>query len=432
MVLSAELSDRLTQVGPGTPMGTLLRRYWHPIAPVGEMVTTRVKPVRVLGEDLVLFRTAEGSHGLVSRSCPHRGADLSYGWVEGSALRCMYHGWAFDGSGACVAQPFEETIAPGSRFKASVRVTAYETATLGGLVWAYLGPAPAPPPPLYEPFQWDRGFVQVVFSEIPCNWFHCHENSVDPVHFEWLHINGTEAARNPDTPACGPTHTGITFDEFEHGIVATRRTDTRVRRSDLYVNGRPQETGLLSLWPNALFVGNHFEWRVPVDDTHTMNITWWYSPKPKDIPGPGPNPVPYWYGPIADPDTGRWITTYPMNQDIASWLGQGVAVDRTRERLGRSDVGIIQLRQMFLRELDRLERGECLVGLESDRKLGDVIRLPIGDTTRLTEGIDRVVFESDLQRKRNRLGDGQHYSFQAGQPEWVQRLYEEHMGIASP
>ncbi|MFB8169974.1 Rieske 2Fe-2S domain-containing protein [Kitasatospora purpeofusca] len=434
-MLSREKNELLTRVGPGTPMGNLLRRYWHPVAPAGELRDQPVKPVRLLGEDLVLYRDRDGAHGLVERSCPHRRADLSQGWVERRGIRCAYHGWAFDETGACLEQPFEDTVDPEGRFRRKVRTTAYPTTELGGLIWAYLGPAPAPLLPRFEPFTWDRGFVQVVLSEIDCNWFQCQENSIDPVHFEWLHVNRSATQRRPDGDAAfGPRHVELTFDEFEFGFVCGRRTEDRADGSGLpwaSVRTRPQSAGLVCLWPNALFTGNHFEWRVPVDDTKTLIITWWYSPRPTDLGPLVQDPVPYWYGPVLDPATARPLDRRPLNQDFAAWLGQGVIADRTVERLGRSDAGVIMLRQRFLDELGRLERGERLMGLrERDEGSPDTaVELPVHDRGRYALGVGREDFEADLAAKRKRFPDGSYYSFQEGQPAHVRRAYEEAMGI---
>jgi len=107
-VLKAEENKTLMQVGPGTPMGELLRRYWMPIAPVEELNDQPTKAVRLFGEDLVLYKDKSGTYGLVDRQCPHRRADMSYGFIEECGLRCNYHGWLFDETGRCTQQPFEE------------------------------------------------------------------------------------------------------------------------------------------------------------------------------------------------------------------------------------------------------------------------------------------------------------------------------------
>ena len=111
-MLSAEKNRTLTRVGAGTPMGELLRRYWHPIGAVSELGKNPVKPVRLMGEDLVLYKDLSGTYGLIGRHCKHRGADLAFGYAERCGLRCHYHGWTYDEGGACIAQPFEEKFDP--------------------------------------------------------------------------------------------------------------------------------------------------------------------------------------------------------------------------------------------------------------------------------------------------------------------------------
>ena len=107
-MLTAEQNARLTQVGPGTPAGALLRRYWQPVAAAGELTEEKpIKRVRILGEDLVVYRDASGKYGLVGERCPHRSASLAYGKVEADGIRCPYHGWKFAASGACIEQPAE-------------------------------------------------------------------------------------------------------------------------------------------------------------------------------------------------------------------------------------------------------------------------------------------------------------------------------------
>src|SRR5439155_1089125 len=126
--------------------------------------------VRLMGEDLVLYKDTRGGYGLLDRHCPHRRADLCYGVPEDRGLRCHYHGWLFDSAGACLQQPFEEIARPEARFRDKIRTTAYPVQVKAGLLWAYLGPAPAPLVPDWDLFG-ERGYKQIVFSEIPCNWF---------------------------------------------------------------------------------------------------------------------------------------------------------------------------------------------------------------------------------------------------------------------
>jgi len=216
-MLTEEENRTFAAVGPGTLMGELMRRYWMPVAAETEMDDTPIKPVRVMGEDLTLYKDKSGNYGLVDRHCPHRRADMSYGFVEDCGLRCSYHGWLFDESGRCLQQPFEDIAHPEARFKDRVHIKAYPVEAKAGLLWAYLGPAPAPLVPTWEPFTWPNGFVQIVMTEIPCNWFQCQENSIDPVHVEWQHSNWTQYLKGLEGPRT-PTHLRVGFDEFEYGF----------------------------------------------------------------------------------------------------------------------------------------------------------------------------------------------------------------------
>src|SRR5579859_277263 len=167
-MLSKEQNEALYKAGPGTLMGELLRRYWTPIGAASELDDTPTKPITIMNEDLVLYKDNSGHYGLVDRHCPHRRADISYGWVEDCGIRCNYHGWKFDESGACIHQPFEEIAHPDARFKERIAIKAYPVKECAGLLWAYMGPLPAPELPVWEPFAWGNGFCQIVLSEIPC------------------------------------------------------------------------------------------------------------------------------------------------------------------------------------------------------------------------------------------------------------------------
>jgi 5,5'-dehydrodivanillate O-demethylase len=221
---------------------------------------------------------------------------------------------------------------------------AYKVEALAGLLWAYLGPEPAPLVPNWEPFTWLNGFVQIAFSEVPCNWFQAQENSADPVHFEWLHDNWGARLRGDGGPYA-PRHLRLEFEEFDYGIVYKRIREGADESNPLWTIGR------VCLWPNALFTGNHFEWRVPVDDATTLSVGWFYSRVPVEREPYAQKRIPYWTSPVRDPQTGRWITTHLMNQDFVAWAGQGTVADRDREHLGRSDRGIVMMRRRFLAEL---------------------------------------------------------------------------------
>jgi 5,5'-dehydrodivanillate O-demethylase len=422
-VLSEEQNRTLTEVGPGTRMGELLRRYWMPIAGVAELDAHPVKPVRLMGEDLVLYRDESGNYGLIDRHCAHRRADLSYGWVEGGGLRCHYHGWLWDRRGICLQQPFEEVAHPGARFKDRVRIKAYKAEAKAGLVWAYLGPEPAPLVPTWEPFTWQNGFVQIVFSEIPCNWVQCQENSIDPVHFEWLHGNWTRVLRGGDG-AKSPRHLKVGFDEFEYGFVYRRVLEGQSEQDELWAVGRT------CLWPNCLFTGGHFEWRVPIDDGHTLSVGWFFDRVPNEMEPFRQDRIPSWHSPINDPGTGRWITSHVMNQDFIAWMGQGTVADRTKEHLGESDRGVIMMRRRLLDDAEIVAHGGEPKALIRDPAQNDCVRLPIIARDHFVKGYPRADIDTRPGGTRG-LALGTEFPFQVGQPEAVRVAFRQAMGLES-
>jgi 5,5'-dehydrodivanillate O-demethylase oxygenase subunit len=230
-LLTAARNEMLTRVGPGTPMGELLRRYWQPVGGASELDTDPIKPIRLLGEDLVLYRDGGGRYGLIDRHCPHRCADMAYGWVEERGIRCSYHGWLIDEAGRCIEQPYEDTASP-KPSKSGCDAKAYPVKECAGLLFAYLGPLPAPELPVWEPFTWPNGFREIVLADVPCNWFQCQENSIDPVHFEWMHDNWANRQRGGDANAA-PKHLKLRFEEFEHGFVYKRVREWPERRGPL-------------------------------------------------------------------------------------------------------------------------------------------------------------------------------------------------------
>jgi 5,5'-dehydrodivanillate O-demethylase oxygenase subunit len=409
-MVDATRNQILTETGDGTPMGELLRRYWWPIAGQSELDETATKPVRLLGEDLVLYKDLSGTCGLVDRHCPHRRADLSYGYVEECGLRCNYHGWLYDETGRCIAQPYEDMAHPEVNLKAKIRVKAYPIEAKGGILWAYLGPQPAPLLPDWEFFHWKNGFVQIVLSDIPCNWLQCQENSIDPVHHEWMHGNwGVRLAGKMGPPA--PTHHKLDFAEFEYGFRYMRVRGDDDETSDLWTIGR------VCLWPNALFTGTHIEWRVPIDDSNTLSISWFFNRVPSASEPFVQNSIPAWNGPIKDEATGRWITSHIMNQDFVAWTGQGAIADRTRENLGSSDRGIAMIRRRLFEDIDAVARGEDPKAVIRDPALNRCIMLPVAER------------EKVLGDPANGRSPPRRFIFQAGQPDSVRAAYEQAMGL---
>ncbi|WP_297728937.1 aromatic ring-hydroxylating dioxygenase subunit alpha [Limnohabitans sp. Rim8] len=416
-MLSEEKNKILTQVGPGTPMGDLLRRYWMPIAGVTEFDTRTTKPLRIMGEDLVLYKDLSDIFGLVDRNCPHRRADLSYGMVEKCGLRCNYHGWAFNETGQCVEQPFEDTCFPGTNAKDRVSIKSYPVQQKGGMLWAYMGPQPVPQLPDWEAFSWENGFSQIVLSEVPCNWFQCQENSIDPVHFEWMHENWGQRLRTGKTDL-GPRHLKLDFDEFEYGFTYRRVKEDSDETDEAWTIGR------VCLWPNGFFLGEHFEWRVPIDDENTLSITWKYTRVPKESEPFVQESIPTWQGPLTDAN-GKWIDTHVMNQDFLAWVGQGRIADRTQEHLGASDRGIVAVRRRFFEELEHIALGGEAKGIIRDSAKNVKVKLPMMDRDKVLGSLTR---EQILSNPRAELMYTS-YVFQAGQPDVVRKAASLAMGL---
>lgn len=418
-MVSQAQNERLVRVGPGTPMGELLRRYWHPVAAEAELDENPIKPLRLLGEDLVLFRSKGGGYGLIERQCPHRRADFANGIVEDDGIRCSYHGWHFSRGGRCLEQPFEDIANPKARFRDKICARTYPVEAQAGMLWAYMGPAPAPLVPNWEPFTWENGFRQIVFADVPCNWFQCQENSCDPVHFEWMHRNWT--SRQFGDGSYGPTHLELEFDEFEFGHIYRRV------REDTDKSNQHWTVGATALWPNAFFLGDHIEWRVPVDDETTLSVTWMFHRVPKEREPYVQARIPWWKGPVKDAG-GNWITSHVMNQDIVAWAGQGVVADRTREHLGKSDLGIVMMRRCFERNMKLVEEGGEPMGLIRDPERNRCVTLPIKHRELFTQSMTLEESRALGRTLAYRINEP-HYQHQVGQPEAVKREYQIAMGI---
>ncbi len=417
-MLTVEQNRALTEVAAATPMGELLRRYWFPIAGSSTLPAGGVRPIRLLGENLVLFRTLDGTPGLTERHCPHRRADLSRGFVERAALRCSYHGWAFAPDGACVERPYEDTtVSEGAALRNRIAVGSYPLRELAGLVWAYMGPLPAPELPVWEPFTWGNGFVEIVVTEVPCNWFQCQENSCDPVHFEWTHDNWSLYLAG-ERERRSARHLKVEFAEFEHGFIYKRIREGMNDTNPVWQIGR------VALWPQAFYLGDHFEWRVPIDDRNTLSIGWFFTRVPPEQEPYVQGEVPVWEGPLRDA-RGEWIDTHVLNQDFIAWVGQGEIADRTRERLASSDKGVAMMRRRYFEEMERVARGEDPKSVLRDPQQARRVALPIAGKETYVDGLPLA----DWPRHgllRQRL-DGFHW--QAGQPAAVWNAYAQAMGI---
>jgi 5,5'-dehydrodivanillate O-demethylase len=372
-MLTQAQNERITRVAPGTPMGNLMRCYWHPIAASVEVNEENpTKEVRLLGEDLVLFRSTNGVVGLIEPSCPHRKANLSYGVPEPEGIRCAYHGWLFDETGACIDQPSEPA---GSKFKDKVKLKAYKTEELGGLIFAYMGPEPAPLLPNWDILTWTNVTRTINAVDMPANWLQCMDNSLDPVHFQWLHRywGGWNIARKKpkgeredfdrSTQSRGREHVKVGFDTFEYGIIKRRLLEGETEDDQWWRIGHP------ILFPNILRVAqdhwHSFQYRIPIDDTHTKHLLYTVV-----VPEPGVTIAEQEFVPYVERELydakGRLNNTIVPAQDEAAWVMQGPVTDRTTEHLGVTDVGIILFRRMINENLKIVEDGGEPINVHRD------------------------------------------------------------------
>ena len=371
-------NERLTRVGPGTPMGKYLRMFWHPVAASVEVKADAdlpVIPVKLLGEKLALFRSQDGTLGLVQERCPHRGASLAYGMVEDDGIRCPYHAWKFSRTGACMDQPSEPE---GSKAKDRIKIAAYPVQEMGGFVWAWLGPLPAPLLPRWEYVVREDYEQDIGVSRLPCNWLQVAENTMDPLHIEYLHMMYTNYVRKRKGLSTIPLrrHKKLAFDVFEYGIVKRRLWEGDAEDSPEWTVGHPQ------IFPGTALVSYHNGWnqfqiRVPVDDTNT--IIYWYNCRPREAGKPKQTEVPLWENPWADKD-GRYMPDQLNAQDMMVMITQGDITDHTKENLLEADKGVALYRRTLLEEIEKVERGEDPLGVVRDpAKNTPWITLPIED-----------------------------------------------------
>jgi 5,5'-dehydrodivanillate O-demethylase len=300
--------------------------------------------------------------GLIQERCPHRSASLAYGIPDEEGIRCPYHGWYFNGEGRCIEQPFEDIENSEARFRDKITVDSYPVETLGGLIWAYFGPEPRPLLPRWDILVRDDLSRAIGVTNLPCNWLQCMENSLDPVHFEWLHANlmNYVAKRQGQGPVMIPArHVKIAFDVFEYGIQKRRLLDGQdPSTSEDWLTGHP------ILFPNTLAVNTSFQIRVPIDDYNTYHIVYATRQlKPDEEPGINVNSIPY------RKEDGRLIVTTVINTDMMAWVTQGPVTPRNLEHLGVSDRGIILYRSMLSDAIDAVQRGEDPPGVLRDQAL---------------------------------------------------------------
>ena len=352
-MLSAEKNARLTQTGPGTPGGELLRRYWQALWPACDFSSEHPKKrMKVMGEDLIVFRGEDGAFGCVAEHCVHRGCSLYYGFLEGSAIRCAYHGWKFERDGRCTEQPFEPAD---STYKERVRQRAYPVQELGGMLFVYMGPLPAPLMPNWDTLvRRDGKRVLEIRPTLACNWLQAQENTADTTHTYFLHGHMMQQ-KNIPSAAADYYRRPISHYEFE-------LCEWGIEKRVFYSGDGPQEEVRPPLiFPNILRINEGRtemqHWRVPIDDTSTRVLVVLFTPNATGADEPQPDVVPMIVMPDDKGPDGEYALTTFNSQDRMAWETQGAIVDRTQEHLGATDKGILMLRKLLDEQIAIVEAG---------------------------------------------------------------------------
>lgn len=435
-MLSPQDNELITRVGPGTPMGSLMRQYWVPALVSTELPAPDCPPVRVklLGEELIAFRDTSGRVGLLANPCPHRGASLFFGRNEENGLRCVYHGWKFDISGRCVDMPSEP---PESTFKERVRAKAYPCRERGGVVWTYMGPRADPPPlPTIEPNLLPEGEYTVGVTMRNCNWLQGLEGDIDTSHLQFLH----HGCVKPEDVRPGT----MSYYALLHRAPRYEVTDTP--GGTMYGAYRPAGEGrrywriahflfpFYTLIPTGL-LGHHVQVRawVPMDDEHMLFFS---MARRTDRSGDGPGGRGQLRATSPDgrtagglqyhPNSTGWFGRFRLVQDLAndylidreqqrrgqSYTGiagipvqdaavtesMGPIVDRSQEHLGSSDTMIIRTRRRLLDAVRALrDRGVVPPGVDDPAvylvRSGGVILPEDADWIEATEALRRAFVE---------------------------------------
>lgn len=390
-MITSEDNELLCRVEHNAPMGRMMRQHWVPICLSEEVSEPDGAPVaaRILGEKLVVFRDTEGRVGVMDEACPHRGASLLYGRNEDCGLRCLYHGWKMDVSGKVIEMVSEPAS---SGFMDKVRHKAYPVQEWGGMVWAWMGDPQAKPefvPPRWAPTEQAR--VSIAKVVLPVNWAQILEGAIDSAHSSSLHssdmvparVEGAQATASnwlrPSTDKAPRLQVDLAGYGFRYAAI---RRPIFIAPTHDYI----RQTVFVAPWtvlvpPNNLY--NVANVNVPADDTTTnfYFIAWGHPARTPETET--------WrkflrqtvgvdlddrYRPLRNHENRFWqdrqamkagnftgITGFP-NQDVAMWVTMGPMADRTKERLGASDLAVVEFRKQMLDAVRAFERGEPAIG----------------------------------------------------------------------
>ncbi len=372
----------ILRVGPGTIGGRYLRRFWQPVLMSSDLAAGHVKPLRILGEDLTLYRGESGEVHLIAGRCPHRGIKLALGFVDGDRLQCVYHGWTFDGAGQCVTQPAEP-----KPFADRIRITSYPVREYLGLIFAYMGEGSAPPMPRLGDYEDDAMYIREITTETwPCSYFDLIENSTDIVHTQFLHWHfGSKAPEKMEWVESEGGMNGRFEGATGKDDIYNRIYFTMPNSSEFAVIGRTGKEGYYT-----------YAWRVPVDDNNAIRFNMGCYPR-ADVEAnaaPGMSAYAALRGLKQTNADARNSSDAERNAesvtDVAAGLNAGredmrtfrersakmnfryltniqdcavltslgpPAVRNFTESFGRSDVSIALMRRMWIRELKALAEG---------------------------------------------------------------------------
>jgi phenylpropionate dioxygenase-like ring-hydroxylating dioxygenase large terminal subunit len=394
-MLSKENNERICRTDRGTPMGEAMRRYWMPALLIEELPEPDSNPVRVrlLGEDLIAFRTTDGKVGLIGDHCPHRGASLFFGRNEEGGLRCVYHGWKFDTAGACVDMPNEP---PESNFKDKIHHVAYPTVEMAGTVWAYMGPQDnVPPVPTLEFMRLPGRRVFMSKTWEHCNYLQAIEGGIDTSHSSFLHrtwdpkglkgmqAGGYRARSTAPKLEVVKTDYGYRYAGIRH-LKEERQNYVRVYQFVMPFYQMRSYEGFL---PGRPTVQGHM-W-VPIDDEHCWVYNWMYTRGGEELTdeeihmeeeafGRGPADLLPGYRPkqnaandyLIDRQAQKTLSFTGIpgvnTQDMAMQESMGPIYDRTQEHLGTADLAVITTRQLLLQACKDVEEGRDPLGSRAE------------------------------------------------------------------